>query len=141
MIASVANRLPGVLQQMLDLWNGGDLDPADVFARGCLVDGGVATFEPGDVAREIAKIRASFPDLRFTVEQSFSARGRHVLRMKATGSHTGDPFETEVGTAAATGRRIEFGGIEVFEIRDNRIVDVWIGWNFGALYATLGASF
>jgi hypothetical protein len=23
---------------MLELWNGGHLDPADVYARGCLVD-------------------------------------------------------------------------------------------------------
>jgi predicted ester cyclase len=94
-----------------------------------------------DVVPEIAKLRASFPDLQFTVEQSFSAGDRHVLRMKVTGTHTGEPFESEVGTAAASGRSIEFGGIEVFEVRDDRIVDVWIGWNFGALYAALGASF
>jgi hypothetical protein len=32
-------------------------------------------------------------------------------------------------------------GIEVFEVRDDLIVGVWIGWNYGELYAALGARF
>jgi predicted ester cyclase len=106
-----------------------------------LVDGGAATFEPDEVVPEIAALRSSFPDLRFAVEESFSAGNRHVLRMRATGTHTGEAFLTEIGTAAAAGQPIAFQGFEVFEIRDDRVVDVWIGWNFGALYAALGARF
>ena len=137
----MSDGLPPVLHRMLELWNGADVDAAEVYARGCSVDGGPATFEPDEVVPEIAKLRASFPDLRFSVEHSFTAGDRHVLRMHATGTHTGEAFPTEIGTAAAEGQRIAFGGIEVFEIRDDRVVDVWIGWNFGALYAVLGARF
>jgi hypothetical protein len=131
--------LPLVLQRMLELWNGGADDPAAVYASGCTLDGGPTTFEPDEVAVEIASLRAAFPDLRFVVDETFSAGARHVLKMRAAGSHSGAPFRTEIGIAAPSGRPVEMRGIEVFEIKDELIVDVWVGWNFAQLYAGLGA--
>lgn len=132
--------LPRALKRMLDLWNGAGIDPGDIYARGCSVNGGAETFDPEEVAAEVAVWRASFPDLRFTVEASFAACPRYVLRLEAAGTHTGTPFRTEIGTAKASGQRIMLQGIEVFEIRNDKIVDVWIGWNWAAVYAALGAT-
>lgn len=131
--------LPPVLERMLALWNGGDVDPATVYARGCTVDGGAETFEPEEVPPEVARYRSAFPDLRWTVTRSFSAGSRHVLRMEATGTHTGEPFAAEIGTAAAQGGSFTLQGIEVFEVRDDLIVDVWQAWDLAPLYASLGA--
>jgi hypothetical protein len=87
--------LPPVLLRVLDLWNGGDVDPEDVYVGGCTVDGGVTAFDPEDVLPEIAA------------------------------TPNGKPFTLQ--------------GIEVFEVSDDRIVDVWQTWDMGPLYAALGA--
>ena len=133
--------IPPVLKRMLELWNGGGGDPAAVYASGCTLDGGPTTFEPDEVAVEIRALRSAFPDLEFVVDDAFAAGGRYVLKMRARGSHSGEPFRTEIGLAEPSGQPVEMSGIEVFEIRDDRIVDVWVGWNFGQLYAGLGARF
>ena len=88
---------------MLALWNGGEADPAEVYARGCTVDGGVTTFDPEEVVPEIAKYRSAFPDLRWTVDQWFAAGERYVLRMHASGTHTGEAasrIHTPIATAS-----------------------------------------
>src|SRR5712691_6573748 len=108
---------------MLALWNGGEADPAEVYARGCTVDGGVTTFDPEEVVPEIAKYRSAFPDLRWTVDQWFAAGERYVLRMHASGTHTLEAFPSEIGTVAPSSQAFTLKGIEVFEIRDARIVD------------------
>lgn len=46
--SSVVEELPPVLVRMLNLWNGQPVDPAEVYASGC-VENGDATFEPQDV--------------------------------------------------------------------------------------------
>jgi len=135
------HELPPALRRMLELWNGEEIDPASVYAPGCRLNGGPATFDPPEVASEVAALRAAFPDLRFTVEDGFRAGDRHVVRLRAAGRHTGTGFTTEIGTAAPTGATIALRGIEVFEVVDDRIVDVWVGWDFAPLYAALGARF
>ena len=94
---------------------------------------------PEDVLPTIAKYRAAFPDLLWVVDQWFRAGERYVLRMHASGTHTGAPFESELGTAEATGAAFTIHGIEVVEIRDDRVVDGWQVWDLGPLHAALGA--
>jgi len=125
---SVTDALPPVVERMLALWNGGAVDPADVYES-----------VPEDVLPTIAKYRAAFPDLRWTVDQWFGAEGRYILRMHATGSHTGARFESELGTSEPTGESFTMNGIEVLELRDDRIADAWQVWDMGPLYAALGA--
>ena len=55
------------------------------------------------------------------------------------GTHTGAPFESELGTAVATGAAFTIDGIEVVEIREDRIVGGWQVWDMGPLYERLGA--
>ena len=131
--------LPPVLERMLALWNGEPVDAADVYGEVCTLDGGRASFGPQQVEQDVRALRAASPDMRFEPEDSFGAGERHVLRFVARGTHTGEPFQTEIGSAPASGAKIELRGIEVFELRDDRIVDVWLGWNFAPLYAALGA--
>jgi predicted ester cyclase len=131
--------LPPPLERMLALWNGKNVDAAQVYAEPCTVDGGRASFGPPQVAEDVRALRAAAPDIRFELEDHIRAGDRHVLRLVARGTHTGEPFRTEIGEAPARGVELELRGIEVFELRDDRIVDVWLGWNFGALYAALGA--
>jgi predicted ester cyclase len=113
---------------MLALWNGQDDDPAEVYGD-----------VPDDVPATIARYRSAFPDLCWVVDEWFAAGGRYVLRMRASGTHTGTPFESELGTAQPTGGSFTIHGIEVHEVRGDRIVDGWQVWDLGPLYEALGA--
>jgi predicted ester cyclase len=124
---------------MLDLWNGDAVDPAEVYAPGC-IENGDSTFEPAEVLPGIHALRSGVPDLHFTVEDSLRAENRFVLRLRAVGIHAG-VLRTPLGSAKPTGRSISMHGVEVFEILNDRIVNVWVGWNFGDLYAAMGATF
>jgi predicted ester cyclase len=131
--------MPPALGRMLALWNGEDTTASEVYADPCTIDGGRRSFDTARVAEDVRALRAAAPDMRFEVEDHFATGERHVLRLVARGTHTGEPFGTELGDAPARGAKLELRGIEVFELRDDRIVDVWLGWNFAPLYAALGA--
>jgi len=105
----MTDAIPAVFARMVELWNGGDIDPADVYAR-----------VPDDLAATIGRYRGSFPDLRWEIDEWFVAGDRHVLRMHATGTHAGAPFR--------------FEGVELHTVRDDCIVDSDQVWDLGALY-------
>jgi hypothetical protein len=138
--AAMGNPFPPVLARMVALWNGEDIDPVSIFARGCRMNDGESTYEPEEVLPWIANLRAAFADLHFEVAGWFAADHRYVVRFKATGTHTGS-FNTEIGEAEATGERFTVHGIEVFEVDADRIVGVWEAWDWRNLYASLGARF
>jgi predicted ester cyclase len=126
---------------MLALWNGASIDPKQVYASPCLVDGGPATFEPQDAVDDVATWRTAFPDLRWQVLDWFAADRRYVLRMELTGTHTGDVYRTSIGQVSPTGQRVTASGLEVFILEDDHIVDVWLGWDRAPIWDALGARF
>jgi predicted ester cyclase len=102
--------LPEVFMRMLDLWNGADVDPRDVFET-----------VPADLLATVSKYRTAFPDLRWEIDEWLVAGDRHVLRMHAVGTHAGKPFR--------------FEGVELHTIRNDRIGGSDQVWDLGALYA------
>ena len=129
---------PTVIDRMLQLWNGEELDPGTIYAPRCL-ENGSATFEPYDVVPQIEGLRSAMPDLTFVIDDWFSCDDRYVLRMHTDGTLQG-PLQTRLGTAPPTRRTISMTGIEVFRVAEDRIIEVWVGWNFGELYESLGAT-
>lgn len=134
-------QLPAVLSRMLALWNGANVDPEHVYASPCLVDGGPVSFQPQDAVDDVATWRSAFPDLRWQVLDWFSADGRYVLRMELSGTHTGEVYRTSIGEVPPTGRRVRASGLEVFILEEDRIVDVWLGWDRALVWDALGARF
>jgi predicted ester cyclase len=62
----------------------------------------------------------AFPDMELPL-QDFVAEGEKVLvRLRVQATHTG-PF----GDMAATGRRIDIGVLDLFQIRDGVLVEHW----------------
>lgn len=102
--------LPPVFRRMLDLWNGSDVDPHDIFET-----------VPDDLAATVARYRVAFPDLRWEIDDWLVVGDRYVLRMHATGTHLGEPFR--------------FEGVEFHTVRDGRIIESDQVWDLGALYA------
>jgi hypothetical protein len=124
---------------MLALWNGEPVDPATVYSRHCVANDGEHVFDPEDVLPQIAMWRDAAPDLNFTVLNAFLAESRNVVLLKATGTHNGD-LKTPIGTLARTGQPFAMNGIEVFDVREDRIAAVWVSWDWGALFASLGVQ-
>ncbi len=62
----------------------------------------------------------AFPDMQLPLED-FVAEGEKVLvRLRVQATHTG-----AFGDMAATGRKIDIGVLDLFQIRDNRLIEHW----------------
>jgi predicted ester cyclase len=75
---------------------------------------------PEGVAQLHDALMPAFPDMELPFAD-FVAEGDKVLvRLSVQGTHTG-PF----GELAATGRRIDIGVMDLFQIRDDVLVEHW----------------
>jgi predicted ester cyclase len=127
-IASGRSRVrPAVIDRMLALWNGGDVDAIDEIYAPEYVE---------EVREEIVQLRRAFPDQRFDVERELVADGVVVLCLHWHGTHHG-PFASPLGVIAPTGRRFSVRGIEIFDVRDDRVVGIRMGWDLATLVAQL----
>jgi steroid delta-isomerase-like uncharacterized protein len=127
---------PGVIDRMLELWNGGDVDAiAEIYSPEC-VDKHGRRLEPAAIREEIMELREAFPDQRFEVERELDAGDAVVLCLRWHGTHHGT-FASSLGAIAPTGRRFSISGIEIFDVRDDRVVRAWMAWNIAALVAQL----
>ena len=68
-----------------------------------------------------AETYRAFPDAHFAIDDLFGERDRVALRWTLRGTHQGELR----GGIAATGRRVEVGGINIFRLAGGRIAEVW----------------
>jgi steroid delta-isomerase-like uncharacterized protein len=67
-----------------------------------------------------AAFRAAFPDLRWRVDLLLAEGDLVAGRWTASGTNTG-PW----AGMAATGRHSTFSGVNIFRIRDGKVVEIW----------------
>jgi len=90
---------------------------------------------PGGVKQLHDVLMPAFPDMELPLED-FVAEGEKVLvRLRVQGTHTG-PF----GDMAATGRRIDIGVLDLFQIRDGVLVEHWALLDNLGMLRQLGAA-
>ena len=82
-----------------------------------------------------ALFRAAFPDWRSTVEDLIAADDMVVERFTARGTHQG-----ELMHIPATGRAVALSGINIFRLRDGKIVERWGGLDQLGFMQQLGAA-
>ena len=68
----------------------------------------------------IQTLRSAMPDLRVTTEDIFGAGDRVAMRIRVTGTHTG-----EVLGIPPTGRGVEFSGINIYRLKHGKIAETW----------------
>jgi steroid delta-isomerase-like uncharacterized protein len=68
----------------------------------------------------IGQIHSAFPDLKTTVHDQIADGDKVVERWTCSGTHQG-----EFMGIPATGRRVEFEGMDISRLRDGRIVEHW----------------
>jgi steroid delta-isomerase-like uncharacterized protein len=111
-----------------EIWHKGNLDALDQYLASDYVrhtnpggsEGGRDVVGLEDTLRSIATFRAVFPDIHFANDDILVDGDKVVARWTCTGTHRG-PFRG----IAPTGKRISFIGINIFRLRDRKIVERW----------------
>jgi predicted ester cyclase len=78
---------------------------------------------------------AAFPDLRHTVVEQISARNKVVTRWTARGTHRAEWMGID-----PTGKRVTFGGINIYTVRRGRLAESHVNWDILGLAQQLGAT-
>ncbi len=75
---------------------------------------------PKGVRRAAAVVRAAYPDLDFTHEDTLAEEDRVMIRWIMRGTHNGPLMGIP-----ATGKPVTVAGIDVFRIAGGQIVELW----------------
>ena len=78
------------------------------------------TIGPDEFLSRVAGFRTAFPDFQIHVEQTISTGDLVVSRYRATGTHQGEWLGIP-----ATGKAVEYTGMNIFRIACGRIVESW----------------
>jgi predicted ester cyclase len=82
------------------------------------------------------RMRATFPDLHYEVDDLVEAGPRVILRWTASGTHRG----TLWGLLPATGRTVTWRGIHLLTVEGGRIIEVWAAAEWVEVLQQLGAQ-
>jgi len=126
------------------LWNGDyrladRLISPDLRVHAALLGGGdgSAITGPAGLVGMITQIRASFTDLRFTVQVGPIIDGDHVVvRWTATGTYSGG-FP---GATAPVGTHITFDGTDLLRVERGQIAEYWLNADTLGLVTQLAVS-
>lgn len=75
----------------------------------------------------------AFPDLHIALDDVIEAADRVAARWTATGTHHGN-----LAGIPATGRSVRWGGIDIYQLQDGKIVEWWRNDDFVGLLQQLG---
>ncbi len=122
------------------VWNEGNLDAIDeLFASDGIAYGlgehGRDTRGPAAFKPFVQRLRAAFPDLHITVDDTIEQDDRIAARFSVTMTHSGD----DLGFPA-TGRRAQVKGITFARIQNGQIVEGWNNWDIYGLMQQLQAE-
>jgi steroid delta-isomerase-like uncharacterized protein len=83
--------------------------------------------------RRVAELTTSFPDLRFTIEDLFTEKGKVCVSWIISGTHQGEFMDIP-----ATGSKISVEGITIHHITTRKILDSHARWDALGLLRQLG---
>jgi steroid delta-isomerase-like uncharacterized protein len=111
------------VQRLIDAYNGRALDAFDSLLTHDVV---LVRDEEKANGRDafkavVARLRRAFPDIQYRIRDVVSSGDRLALRWDAEGTHL-----SEYLGVPATGRRVSYGGITLYELRDGQIARAWV---------------
>jgi steroid delta-isomerase-like uncharacterized protein len=117
-----------------DLMNAGHLAVADEVLAPDLAFHGTQTIHGVEPFKQfVTMVRTAFPDIHFTVEDTFGEGDKAVARFTLRGTH-----RQEFQGIAATNKPVEILGVDIFYIREGRIAEVWLTFDRLSLMQQLG---
>jgi steroid delta-isomerase-like uncharacterized protein len=90
---------------------------------------------PGSYKRRVVEITTSLPDLRFTIEDMITEKGKVVVSWIISGTHKGEFMDIP-----ATGRKVSIEGITIHHITNGKILDSHARWDALGLMRQLGQA-
>jgi len=122
-----------------EVWNRGNVDvTSEVFARDYVrhdLRPSQALPGPAGQAKVAADFRAAFPDLRMEVDLILAEDDLVAARWTTEGTNTG-PW----GGSPPTGKPARFSGVNIFRIRQGKVVELWNHRDDLGLMQQLGAE-
>ena len=122
-----------------EVWNKGNASAIDeMMAEDAIIHGlgesdkdvrGPASFKPFQ-----ARLRAAFPDIQVTVEDTIEEGDLMASRWTATMTHQGD----DLGVPS-TGQKVTISGMSIARLRDGKMVEGWNNWDQMAMMQQIGA--
>jgi predicted ester cyclase len=117
-------------------YNHGDsADPTEIF------DPGFVAYMPGQAPMDrvafeqfVAGFGLGFPGYRHEIQEQIAQDDMVASRVVWRGIHVG-----EFAGVPATGRPIELEGINIFRVKDGRVVEQWAELDFFGLLQQIGA--
>jgi steroid delta-isomerase-like uncharacterized protein len=117
-------QLASVRRYFDEVWSAGKLDVLDEILASDYVNHTPSTPNPpagpAGLKPIVAAFRAAFPDLRFTIEDSFVEGDYVVVRVRMEGTHEGPLFGIP-----PTHKRVSVGQINIERFRDGKVVEHW----------------
>lgn len=130
----MSNPTTAVATRLYELFSDGKIDDViDLLGDG-YVSHGFGGGGPDNLRLSLHGMRAAFPDLTFTVEDTVTEADKVVVKTTMRGTHQG-PFAGR----AASGNPIEVGGCDIFRVNDHRIVEAWWLGDSGTLFMQIDA--
>ena len=107
-----------------EVWNQGNVEVtaeifSDDYVRHDLRPSQAQTGAAG-MAKMAADFRSAFPDLTFTQDLVLAEGELVAARWTAEGTHAGS-----WGTVKPTGKRAKFSGVNIFRLRNGKVVEIW----------------
>lgn len=123
-----------------EVWNDGRVQTIyDLMDENATATGqdqpGVVLHGPADFVGLFNRIRRAFPDIKITLEDTFGADDKVVVRWSAVMTHTGDHLGVP-----ATNKKVRITGITIARIAKGKIVEGWDNWDQLALMQQLSAD-
>ncbi len=111
-----------VIRFLEDVWAGGDLDAVDELVAADHVHhlANRDAHGPEGVKQLVAWFRKFLPDLRISVQDLIAEGDRVMVYFSFSGTDTGGYMENP-----PTGNRVQYDGIDIFRLREGRIVERW----------------
>jgi steroid delta-isomerase-like uncharacterized protein len=131
-----------ILEFTEEVWHKGNLDAVEDFIAADYVrhtnpggfEGGRDVRGVEDARKSVAAFRAAFPDIHFTNDDVLVDGDKVVARWTGTGTHRG-----VFRGIAPTGKQVKFIGINIYRLRDGKIVERWAVEDSVTLLRQLGA--
>ena len=116
-----------------EVWDHGDLDEIEALVAPSIV---LNDWAPGleGLKKVVTGTRASFPDLRYSLEDVIAAGDKVVVRFKFHGTHQG-----AYRGIAPTGKPIVYTGIGIWRLAGGQLVEHWSNIDLYGLMQQLGA--
>lgn len=121
-----------------EVWNKGNLRVAgEIFSYDYIMHDPNIKHEPGIQSYEhhVTQVRATFPDIKFTIEDLVEEGNKVVVRWKAEGTH-----KAEFLGVPDTGKRVTVTGVTVTRISGGKVAESWANWNALGVMQQLGVN-